>query len=131
MKLLILLWLLLATLVGLSVQQCTIKEAETFVNTTLRESNPESINEADINFIAHVNCLSTSEKLDKYNYMSISAFYNTSRNQSKANEIRFDLVCLNNIWLHYGQSFSALMNDTRSDCYDCRNTTVNEHHCTR
>lgn len=131
MKQLVLLWLLLATLVGLSVQQCTIKEAESFVNTTLRERNPENLEEADISFVAYPNCLSTSEQLGIYNSMSISALYNSSRNQSKINEIRFDLVCVGDIWLRISENDTAFVSDARSDCSDCRNMTVNDHHCTR
>ena len=132
MKLLVLLWLLLATLVGLSVQECTIKEAESFVNTRLRERNPENLREANISFVAYPNCLSTSEQLGVYNFMSISALYNSSQNQSKVNEIRFNLVCVDNdIWLHTSEINAAFVSDARSDCSDCRNTTVNDHHCTR
>ena len=132
MKLLVLLWLLLATLVGLSIQQCTIERAESFVNMTLRERNPENVEEAEISFVAYPNCLSTSEQLDKYNFMSISALYNRSKNQSKVNEIRFNLVCIDNIWLRGGDEIdTAFISDTRSDCSDCRNTTVNDHYCTR
>ena len=132
MKLLILLWLLLATLAGLSVQQCTIKEAENFVNMTLRDRNSESLEDFDIDFVVYPNCLSTSEQLGKYNSMSISALYNRSKNQSKENEIRFDLVCsVDDFWLRIGENDTAFISDTRSDCSDCRNTTLNDHHCTR
>ena len=134
MKLLVLLWLLLATLIGLSIQQCTIEKAESFVNMRLRERNPENLEEAEISFVAYPNCLSTSKQLDKYNFMSISVLYNRSKNQSKVNEIRFDLECHgvdNKFWLHSGEINTAFISDTRSDCSDCRNTTVNDHHCTR
>ena len=131
MTLLTLLWLLLTTLVGLSVQQCTIEKAETYVNNTLRGLNPENEIEADVNFTAYVNCLSTSKKLDEYDSISISAFYNSSQNQNIVNEIRFELSCSNNIWSRYRESYSAFMSDTRTDCSDCRNATVNEHRCTR
>ena len=131
MKLLVLLWLLLATLVGLSVQQCTVKGAESFVNTTLREKNPENLEEANISFVAYLNCLSTTEQLGIYNSMSISASYNSSNNQSRVNEIRFDLVCIDGTWLRVSQTDTAFVSDARSDCSDCGNATVNDHHCTR
>jgi len=133
MKLISSLWLLLATLVGVSVQQCTIEKFEMIeldlVRGTLSDGN---LMITAINDTVY-NCLSTSQTIGEYKSMSVSIFYTRSDNLTNLRQVRFNMICTSdNGWEQFGQQSTAFRsNDTRQDCFDCTNQTVNEYHCTR
>jgi len=133
MKLISSLWLLLATLVGVSVQQCTIEKFEMIkldlVWGTIIDGN---LMITAINDTVY-NCLSTSQIIGTYQSMSVSIFYTRSDNLTNLRQVRYNMICLSNRWEQdgLGQSTAFRSNDTRQDCFDCTNRTVNEYHCTR
>ena len=126
-------WLLLATLVGVSVQQCTIEKFEMIeldlVRGTLSDGN---LMITAINDTVY-NCLSTSQIIGTYQSMSVSIFYTRSDNLTNLRQIRFNMECFSDEWVRFGleQSTAFRSNNTRQDCFDCTNRTVNEYHCTR
>ena len=133
MKLLSSLCLLLTVLVGVSIQQCTIEEFENSLAPDLLQTTQAT--DASQTFAVNrifYNCLSTSQIIGVYRTMSVSILYTRSDNLTNLRQIRYNMVCLNNIWQRFRQQPTALLsNDTRHNCSDCTDQTVNDHHCTR
>ena len=131
MKVLAILWLLMITLIGDSIQECTIEQFEMAANelVTDRESTETSVN---VTFKEiYYNCLSTSEKIGNYVTISASIIYNISSDTDE-HEIRYNMLCANGQWGRRGVTSTALRSNVeRTDCYWCLNTTVNENHCSR
>ena len=132
-RLLVFLWFLLATMVGLSVQQCNIEGFEAIALDTVKATE---IAEANQNITAlngtFYNCLSTSEIIGIYNSMSVSVLYTRSDTPDQLRDVRYNMQCINNGWLRVGEQLVALTsNDTRRNCSDCTDQTVNDYHCTR
>ena len=124
-------WLLLSTLVGVSVQQCTPEGFNALDTVESTEASPDAnaIITIDSTFF---NCLSTSEIVGIYNSMSVSVLFVQSNDPNNTREIRYNMLCMNNVWKRAGMSRPALRsNETRRDCAQCLNQTVNEDHCTR
>ena len=134
MKLMIALWLLLATLVGVSVQQCTLERFEMVALDRAQNIVSESSMITAINDTFY-NCLSASEIIGVYETMSVSLLYTISDDPTNLREVRFNMDCFDNDWEVFGsprQLPTALRsNDTRTNCSACTNRTVNEYHCTR
>ena len=133
MKFLLSLCYLLVTLVGVSVQQCTIERFEdvTALDTIQSTEATDFGQTFTINRTIY-NCLSTSQIIGVYNSMSVSILYNRSDTPNQLREVRYNMVCNNGNWARDGQQSTALMsNDTRRNCSACTNQTVNDYHCTR
>ena len=128
------LYLLLAILVRVSIQQCTIEEFE--ANKCLDLLRTTELSEANQNFTIEeiiYNCLSTSRIIGIYRSMSVSVLYIRSDALHQPRDVRYDLLCKDNSWMRYGQHrHPFISNDTRMDCSSCV-IAVNEsdHHCTR
>ena len=133
MKLLSSLCLLLVVLIGFSVQQCTI---EGFEDTTALDAlqSTEAFDAGQTFTINRTiyNCLSTSQTIGVYNSMSVSILYIRSDTPNQLREVRYNMLCSNGNWSHVGQQSTALVSDdTRHNCSDCTDQTVNDYHCTR
>ena len=132
MKVLAILWLLMTTLVGDSMQ-CTLEQFEVEVPGLVRDkfAADRRIN-VTITKI-YYNCLSTTVGIGNYSSMSVSLIFNISSDPNTEREIRYNMVCNNNGgWNRYNITPTALRsNETRTDCYQCINTTINMDHCSR
>ena len=124
--------LLLVALVEVSVQQCTI---EGFENIRLDTVQTTEITDGSQTVIINrtiYNCLSTSQTIGVYDSISVSILYIISDNPNQLRDVRYNMRCASNAWGRVGQQPVAfLSNDTRQDCSDCTNSTVNDYHCTR
>ena len=123
---------LITALVRVSVQQCTIEKFEdsTALDTVQSTQATDANQTFTINKTTY-NCLSTSQIIGVYRTMSVSILYTRSDNLTKLRQVRYNMVCFNNMWSRIGQQPTALLsNDTRHNCSDCTNQTVNDHHCT-
>ena len=133
MKLLSSLCLLLASLVGVSVQQCTIERFENVI--ALDTLQAAEATDANQNFMINrtvYNCLSTSQIIGVYNSMSVSILYIRSDTPNQLRDVRYNMQCSNGNWARVGRQSTALVSsDTRRNCSDCTNQTVNNYHCTR
>lgn len=131
-----LLALLLATLVGVSVQQCTKESFDEYKIRLLEEEIVERTNRTIVMIHTNstiYNCLATSVTLGEYRSMSVSIQYVFSTDVSTLRQIRYNLRCNSQTgnWSRpSGLSSIAFMGE-RSDCYDCTDQSVNDHHCTR
>ena len=134
MKLLSSLCLLLVTLVGVSVQQCTI---ERFGNVTALDTlqSTEATDAGQIFTINRTiyNCLSTSQTIGVYNSMSVSILYIRSDTPNQLRDVRYNMVCVNGTnWFRLAELPDALVSsDTRRNCSACTDQAVNDYHCTR
>ena len=124
--------LLLAVLVGVSVQQCTTDGFEANAIDTLQATVS---NDGGHTFTVNrtiYNCLSTSQTIGVYNSMSVSILYTRSDTPNQLRDIRYNMVCSSNSWSRIGQQSTALLSsDTRRNCSRCTDQTVNDYHCTR
>ena len=131
MKLLSSLCLLLVTLVGVSVQQCTV---ERFENVTALDTlqTAEATDTIIINRTIY-NCLATSQTIGVYNSMSVSILYIRSDDPNQLRDVRYNMVCSNGNWLRSADPLPDALesSDTRRNCSACTNQTVNDYHCTR
>ena len=125
--------LVLIVLIEFSVQQCTIEEFEdTTAVDTLQGTEATDANETFMINRTIYNCLSTSQTIGVYNSTSVSILYIRSDTPNQLREVRYNMVCNNGSWARVGQQSTALMsNDTRHNCSDCTDQTVNDYHCTR
>ena len=133
MKLLSSLCLLLVFLIGFSIQQCTLQifEDTTAINTLQSTEATDANQTITINRTIY-NCLSTSQTISVYNSMSVSILYIRSDSPNQLREVRYNMVCGNGNWARVGQQSTALVSsDTRHNCSDCTDQTVNAYHCTR
>ena len=130
MKVLAILWLLMTTLVGDSMQ-CTLEQFEVEVPGLVRDkfTADRRIN-VTITKI-YYNCLSTTVGIGNYSSMSVSLIFNISSDPDEEREIRYNMVCSNNEWSRFNTNLTALRNETRTDCYQCTDTNVNTDHCSR
>ena len=132
MKLLSSLCLLLAALVGVSVQQCTI---EGFEGIALDQVQTTEATDASQTFTINgtiYNCLSTSQTIGVYNSMSVSILYIRSDDPNQLRDVRYNMRCDSNNWERVGEQSTALLSsDTRLNCSDCTDQSVNDYHCTR
>jgi len=123
-------WLLVISLVRISIQQCTIEQFENRIVHDILLTTKAT--EMDQNFIINrtiYNCLSTSQTIGIYTSMSVSLLYIRSDTPNTLRDVRYDVACMNNVWLRVGQSSTAFIsNDTRTDCWDCTRT-LNDYHC--
>ena len=121
---------LLAALVGVSVQQCTIQRFEDdFVPDLLQATTTEGSHTFTTNRTIY-NCLSTSQTIGVYNSMSVSILYIRSDTPSQLREIRYNMICNNGDWFRIGALSTAFISDTRHNCSVCTDQNVNEYHCT-
>ena len=123
------LWVVLNTLVGVSIQQCTKEQfdvIEQLRTTELEQTLNYTINET------YYNCLATDTIIGTYTSMSVSLFYFRSDQPSTLRQIRYDLDCLNGVWTRVGENYTTALRSTapRTDCYQCINQTINDEHCT-
>ena len=126
MSILVLLPLFLAILLEVDAQKCSLEAAENAIRDRISEVESQPL----INIISlQHNCLATSKRLGIYHSTSISVLYSSS-NSAAINEIRYDWLCLNDAWLRLHEN-ESYFNETRSDCYDCTDRTVNDYHCAR
>ena len=133
MEFLLSLCYLLVTLVGVSVQQCTIERFEdvTALDTLQSTEATDFSQTFTINRTIY-NCLSTSQIIGVYNSMSVSILYIRSDTPNQLREVRYNMVCANGNWARVGQQSTALVSsDTRHNCSACTDQTVNDYHCTR
>ena len=129
------LWLLLAALARLSIQRCTIEEFEANrVHDLVHSSETSEItHNITIREILY-NCLATSHTIGTYGSMSVSILYNRSDTPDKLRNVRYDILCTENIWQRARQVAIVFMsNNTRIDCSNCwaGNESDHDHHCTR
>jgi len=131
MKLLSSLCLLLVTLVGVSVQQCTIEEFEAIALDTVQTTEATDASQTFTINRTIYNCLSTSQTIGVYNSMSVSILYIRSDTPNQLRDIRYNMECLSNNWERVGENSTAfLSSDTKRNCSDCTDQTVNDYHCT-
>ena len=132
MKLLLPLCLLLATLVEVSVQQCTTEGFENMIALdTLQNTEATDAGQTFTINRTIYNCLSTSQTIGVYNSMSVSILYIRSDTPNQLRDTRYNMVCSTGNWARVGQQPTALMSsDTRRNCSACTNQTVNDYHCT-
>ena len=132
MKVLAILWLLMTTLVGDSMQQlqCTLEQFEVGAPELVKGQFTESEVNVTISEI-YYNCLSTAVGIGNYSSMSVSLIFNISSDPDEEREIRYNMVCSNNEWSRFNTNLTALRNETRTDCYQCTDTNVNTDHCSR
>ena len=133
MKLLSSLCLLLVSLVGVSVQQCTIARFEGVIAAdTLQAAEATDASQTIAINRTIYNCLSTSQTIGVYNSMSVSILYIRSDTPNQLREVRYNMQCSNGNWARVGQQSTALVSsDTRHNCSACTDQTVNDYHCTR
>jgi len=131
MKFLVSLWVMLASLATVSVQQCAIEDLNA-VDQIESVIFSDSMPNITINSTFY-NCLQVSQAIGLYQTMSVSFLFMRSDLPNALQQIRFNLVCLNGQWVDGAQrTFSALQsNNTRLNCSRCLDQTVNEYHCTR
>ena len=129
------LWLLLAALVRCSVQQCTIEEFKKNRSVDIVHASETSETTHTITIRGIVfNCLSTSHTIGTYSSMSVSILYNRSDTPDRERNVRYDILCKDNIWQRVRQVANVFMsNVTRIDCSNCwaGNESDHDHHCTR
>ena len=127
----LLLSLLLATLVAVSVQQCSIEDfnALEFVQTTETTDFNQNFT---INSTFY-NCLQTSSTIGLYETMSVSILFIRSDNLNILREVRYNLACNVDTWVRNRVEIRAALqnNNTRLNCSSCSDQNVNEYHCTR
>ena len=130
MMAIILLWILISVLAGVSHQQCIldqfVRNASYIVNSgeAAKHNYTVTINST------YYNCLSKSETSNHYSSMSVSLLYTRSDNPNNTHEVRYNLQCKNNVWEIVGSQSTALRNNNTTYCEDCTDQTVNEFHCT-
>ena len=124
---------LLAALVGISVQQCTIEGFEGM--TALDTVQSSEANDASQTFTINrtiYNCLSTSQIIGVYDSMSVSILYIRSDTPNQLRDVRYNMFCNNGNWANGGRQPDAFMSsDTRRNCSACIDQNVNDYHCTR
>ena len=125
--------LFLAMLVGIDAQNnCTIDMALSLIEERLSER--EGTQKYEIDFIeTKSNCLATSEIRGFYEHISMSVKYLRDDDNSTIHKARYTYVCHNDFWRFWyeDKSETSYFNGTRSDCWNCGNRTVNDHHCLR
>lgn len=127
------LWLLLTSvLVRVSIQQCTRERFERKIALDLVQVYEES--EVFYNYTITViiyNCLATSDIIGMYTSMSVSILYTRSHTPDEIRDVRFDMLCMNDVWRRYVQGGTAYTsNTTRTNCSNCYDTS-NDDHCRR
>ena len=121
---------LLAALVGVSVQQCTIQRFEDVTTIDILQTSELTSANFTINRTIY-NCLSTSQTIGVYNSMSVSILYIRSDIPNQLRDIRYNMVCFNGDWLRFREESTAFMSsNTRRNCSACTNASVNDYHCT-
>ena len=126
------LWLLLATMVGVTMQQCTRTRFAAIASTTIMATTDTTQN-ITINQITY-NCLSASSAANNGTYasMSVSILYSESNSPNQLHGIRYNLNCRNDEWYVSSSSVVTLIGGTtRVNCSSCLDQTVNEYHCSR
>ena len=129
------LWVLVAALVRLSIQRCTVEDFEANrVHDLVHSSETSEItHNITIREIVY-NCLATSHTIGIFSSMSVSILYNRSDTPEKLRNVRYDIFCTGGTWLRVRQVADVFMgNDTRIDCSNCwaGNESDRDHHCTR
>ena len=132
------LWLLLiAQLVRISTQLCTIEEFKNNRAHDLVHSSEASEVSHNITVMKVIyNCLATSHEIGIYNSMSVSILYIRSDTPDRLRSVRYDVLCQGDTWQRTRQVQTVFMsNNTRYDCANCWGGRINEsdpdHHCTR
>ena len=122
--------LLLVALAGVGAQ-CTIEGFQNNVIDLLQSTVATDFGQAfSVNRTIY-NCLSTSQMIGVYNSMSVSILYIRSDTPNQLREVRYNMLCVGNSWLRAGQQSTALISsDTRRNCSNCIDQTVNDYHCT-
>jgi len=126
MNVLIASWLLLSFLVGISIQQCAIKQFQDSLIDDLPDLLDPVVNINEM--LIFYNCLSPSISTNTgflFSSMSVSVVYSLT-NQRR----RYNLQCNNNVWQIVGEQSTALTNNNTRYCEDCTDQNVNEYHCT-
>ena len=125
-----LLWLLLINLARVSIQQCTIETFEDRIALDILQATETT--ESNQNFVINetiYNCLSTSRTIGILGSMSVSILYTRSDTPDRLRDVRYDMLCVGNVWMRAGQMSTAFTsNDTRTNCSSCL-SAVNDHHC--
>ena len=124
------LWLLLAFLVDISVQQCTIDEFQANVTDIVISTKATDAVQSFIINSTYYNCLSRADTSDHYSSMSVSILYIRSDGPNDIHEVRYNLQCNNSVWEIIGNQSNALRSNNTKYCEDCTDQTVNEYHCT-
>ena len=129
-----LLWLLLTNLVGVSVQQCT---REGFEAIAIDQLQTTEISDATLSSVftineTYYNCLATSETIGEYTSMSVSLLYTISDTPDMLRDVQYVMTCIGDAWNRAKVNSTALIsNVTRTDCYQCTDTANNEDYCAR
>jgi len=130
MKLCLSFWVLLATLVGVSIQQCAVEDLNLLDLVQTSEAS-ENFNRFTIDEI-YYNCLSTSQTIGLYTTMSLSVLYIEARTPTITREARYNLECKGGGWSRLGRNTTALRdNSTRINCSRCLDQNVDAYHCSR
>lgn len=126
------LWILVAALVSVSIQQCTIEEYDGrgALDTVQAAEGTDAGYTFSINRTIY-NCLSTTQTIGIYKFMSVSILYNRSDAPDMLRKGRYDMECIDGVWLRIGQSSTVLISsNTRTNCSNCTNA-ADDFHCTR
>ena len=120
----------IAGLAGVGAQ-CTIEGFQNIVIELLQSTVATDFGQTfSVNRTTY-NCLSTSQTIGIYNSMSVSILYIRSDTSNLLRDVRYSMRCVGNNWGRAGQQSTALIsNDTRRNCSDCIDQTVNDYHCT-
>lgn len=116
-------WILLPVLAGVSIQQCTIDNLQSFIRDRAHSRN-FTINST------YYNCLSTSDSGNNYSSASVSILYTRSNDSMNIKEVRLDLKCNYSAWKIVEKQSSVLRNNNTKYCEDCTDQNVNMFHCT-
>jgi len=131
MRMAVYLWLLLTLLVDISVQQCTIDGYQANITEFIASTEATDSEQFFTINSTYYNCLSPSQINGQYSSMSVSILYIRSDDPNNIHEVRYNLQCNNSVWEIVGNQSTALRNNnTRLNCSNCIDRTVNEYHCT-
>ena len=124
--------LLLSAMVRVSVQQCTTEGFQNIILDTVQSTETTDATQTFTVNRTIYNCLSTSQTIGVYNSMSVSILYIRSDTPNQLRDVRYNMLCIGNNWIRVrSQSVAFVSSDTRQNCSDCTDVTVNDYHCTR
>ena len=115
-------WILLTVLAGVSIQQCTIDDLQSFIRDRAHSKN-FTINST------YYNCLSTSDSGNNYSSASVSILYTRLNDSMNIKEVRLYLKCNYSVWKVVEKQSSVLRNNNTRYCEDCTDQNVNMLHC--
>ena len=127
-------WVLLATLVGVSVQQCSVEDFNVFTFVEDAEIPQAEVTDSIRTIEAfYYNCLSSSQTVGLYLTMTLSVLFTKESTPNVTNEARYNAECFRGLWSMSGDSIATALrdNNTRINCSSCLDQSVNDYQCSR